>query len=902
MRRATLPIVGAVLLLPTVVWAQQPMDQPPGSADGIDPSDMRIPTAIKATRINGESPVIDGKLGDIAWEYTPVLTQFTQRDPVEGAVASESTAVRFLYDNRALYIAARAYDSRPEQVYGRLVRRDQLTAADGITIFIDSYHDRSTAFEIAINPSGARRDVFVYNDGRGRDDSWDPVYDWATRKDSLGWTVELRIPFSQLRFPPSDSLVFGMRVRRFIHRLNEDVNWPFVPRDQSGEVSNYALLVGLDSLPPPKRMEFLPYTAANAKFQPDDPEDPFTNGRETKGRVGADFKIGLTSGLTLDATVNPDFGQVEADAAQVNLSAFETFFPEKRPFFVEGTNLFQFGFTPPEPGRLGFARGGGEGLVYTRRIGRTPQVPPDVAGGFADAIDQTTILGAAKLSGQASGGWAIGLLQAVTAKEQARIIDDTGVRGVSPAEPLTSYTVGRIMRTANRGRVMYGVLGTATIRRLDEPAFERLHEQAITGGANLSVRFGGDAYEVAGAAMGSRVNGSQLAISRTQLSSARYYQRPDADHIDFDSTRTHLSGFGGYLRLAKVTGFMTWAARLTTRSPGFETNDIGFLRFSDYHNARGELNFRWLRPGTVFRRFEWRFSGQAAVTYGFERTHTIADTRIDADLRNYWNMNVAVQRQFAGLSDRLLRGGPAFEEPSSWQVAWRGRTDWRKPVWFDASVTYNKEQISNSNTWRGGAGISLRPPGSFSISLRAQASRAITDRQYVTSRTVGDSTYYTFGRIERKEVSATLRADFALTPRLSLEIYAQPFASVGAYPAYKHVYDPRAAGYSGRFDQLGADRLSVNADDDRVFDVDVDRDGETDYSFLNPEFRVISLRTNTVLRWEFKPGSTLFLVWQIDGSKRDNVVALNVWDVFSESVTTDRVQVLAIKIAYWLGT
>jgi hypothetical protein len=902
MLRYALPILSAVVLYPAFVWGQQPMDTPPDSAETIDPSDVRIPTEVRATRVNGETPVIDGRLDDGAWDYAPVLTQFTQRDPVEGAVASESTAVRFLYNNRSLYVGVRAYDSKPERVYGRLVRRDQRTAADGITVFIDSYHDRSTAFEIAINPSGARRDVFIYNDGRGRDDSWDPVYDWATKKDSLGWTLELRIPFSQLRFPPSDSLIFGVRVRRFIYRLNEDVNWPFVPRDQSGEVSHYAQLVGLDGLPPPKRMEFLPYTAATAKFQLDDPEDPFTNGREAKGRFGADFKIGLTSGLTLDATVNPDFGQVEADAAQVNLSAFETFFPEKRPFFVEGTNLFQFGFTPPEAGRFGVARGGGEGLVYTRRIGRTPQVPPDAAGGFANPIHQTTILGAAKLSGQASGGWALGFMQAVTAKEQAQIIDDTGVRGVSPAEPLTSYTVGRILRTTNRGRVMYGVLGTATIRRLDEPVFDRLHEQAVSGGANLSVRFGGDAYEMAVAAMGSRVAGSQLAISRTQLSSARYFQRPDNDYMDYDSTRTHLSGYAGYFKLAKVTGFMTWSARLTSRSPGFETNDVGFLRFSDYHNARGELNFRWLKPGKVFRRFEWRFSGQAAVTYGFERTHTLADTRIDGDLRNYWNMNVTVQRQFSGLSDRLLRGGPAFEEPNSWQVSWRGRTDWRKPVWLDANVTYNKELVSNSDTWRGGAGISLRPPGSFSISLRAQASRGIADRQYVAARTVGDSTYYLFGRIERKEVSATLRADFALTPRLSLEIYAQPFASSGAYPAYKMVDDPKAADYGDRFDPLGSDRLAENAESDGVFDVDVDRNGETDFSFFNPKFRVISLRTNTVLRWEFKPGSTLFLVWQIDGSKRDDVVALNVWDVFSDSFTIDRVQVLAVKIAYWLGT
>jgi len=894
----TISILGLMMLAPAYAWGQQTIDQEAREIAATGP-EIVVPAEITAVRIDGQTPVIDGRLDDVAWQNVPPLTQFIQREPVEGAIPSESTAVRFLFNDGSLYVGVRAYDSRPERVYGRLVRRDQRAAADNISIFIDSYHDRSTAFEINVNAAGARRDVFIYNDGRGRDDSWDPVYDWATKIDSLGWVLELRIPFSQLRFPPSDSVVFGVRVRRFHYRTNEDANWPYFPRDQSGEVSHYGQLVGLGALPPPKRMEFLPYTAATATFQPEVEDDPFQPGRQEEVRVGADFKIGVTSGLTLDATVNPDFGQVEADAAEVNLSAFESFFPEKRPFFVEGTNLFQFSFSPPENTRFGFSFGGQEGLVYTRRIGRTPHVRPTVLGGFVDPIEQTTILGAAKLSGQASGGWAIGLMQAVTAKEQARIVTETGSRGFAPAEPLTSYTVGRILRNANRGRVAYGLIGTATIRRLDESEFEWIHEQAFTGGANFNIRFGGDAYEMAAAAMASRVAGHEKSISLTQLRSARYYQRPDQDHVTFDSTRTHLSGYGGYLQLAKVTGFMTWNARVTSRSPGFETNDIGFLRFSDYHNGRGRINFRWLRPGKVFRRFEWRVEGQSAFTYGRERTHTLASTRIDGDFLNYWNMNLNIRNEFTSLDPRLLRGGPGFVIPNSSNISWRMRSDWRKPIWFDGGVSYAREQVSSSQGWGAGAGVSFRPPGSFSLSLRGQANWSVSDRQYVTARMTADSIYYVFGRINRTDISATLRADFAITPRLSLEIYAQPFASVGEYPGYKLVADPKAAEYKDRLDPLEPDRITKN---DKQFDVDVNRDGEVDFSFFNPEFRVISLRTNTVLRWEFKPGSTLFLVWQISGSKRDDVVALNVWDVFSESLTADRVQVVALKISYWLGT
>ena len=477
----TLSILSFIMLAPASAWSQQTIDPEAREILATEPGFV-VPAEITAVKIVGQAPVIDGKLEDSAWRNILPLTEFIQREPQDGAIPSESTAVRFLFNDGSLFVGVRAYDSRPDRVYGRLVRRDQRAAADNISVFIDSYHDRSTAFEINVNAAGARRDVFIYNDGRGRDDSWDPVYDWATKIDSLGWALELRIPFSQLRFPPSDSVIFGVRVRRFHYRTNEDANWPYFPRDQSGEVSNYGQLGGLGALPPPKRMEFLPYTVGTAKFEPRVEGDPFTTGRDGDVRVGADFKVGLTSGLTLDATVNPDFGQVEADAAQVNLSAFETFFPEKRPFFVEGTNLFQFAFTPPENTRFGFSFGGQEGLVYTRRIGRSPQVQPQISGGFVEPIEQSTILGAAKLSGQASGGWAVGLMQAVTAKEQARLVDETGSRGIAPAEPLTSYTVGRLLRNAARGRVAYGLIGTATIRRLDEAVFARLHEQAFTGG------------------------------------------------------------------------------------------------------------------------------------------------------------------------------------------------------------------------------------------------------------------------------------------------------------------------------------------------------------------------------------------------------------------------------------
>ncbi len=870
-----------------------------GNRDANPGSD--VPTEIRAVRAQGAAPVIDGKLDDEAWTRAPAITRFLQRNPIEGAEPSESTAVKFVYTDRSLYVAFRGYDSDPGKVYGRLTRRDQRTSADGFSLFIDSFFDRRTAFEFSFNPSGSRRDVFIYDDGRGRDDTWDPVYDWATKIDSLGWTVELRIPFSQLRFPAGDSVVFGIRLRRQINRRNEDESWPFFPRDQAGEVSNYATLVGLEGLPRPRRVELLPYTAGSAQFDPAEAGNPFETGQQSTVRAGADLKVGLTSAITLELTANPDFGQVEADAAEVNLSAFETFFPEKRPFFVEGTNLFRFGLTPAARGRFGFSRGGSEGLVFTRRIGRPPQISPDAAGGFVDQMRQTTILSAGKLTGQLSGGWAFGLLQAVTAKERASLVDSVGLRGSSAVEPLTSYSALRIQRNAARGRVAYGAMATSTVRRLDDASFNEMHERAFSGGTDLNLRFASDRYEIGAAVMGSRVEGSPDAILRTQRASARYYQRPDKDYATLDSSRTALEGFAGNARVAKVVGFFTWEARYATRSPGFEVNDLGFLRQADLHEQRTQANLRWLKPGKVFRRFEWRVQEDARFTYGGERTQTQFQTRIDADFLNYWNMNINVQRSLSSLSTRLLRGGPALTQPGRWQGSWRGRTDFRRRISGDLGVTYSREDESQATTLRLDTGFRLRPPGGFSLTLDADATFNTSDRQFLTSETALDSTFYVFGRLDRKEFSITLRGDLALTPRLSLELYAQPFVSTGEYESIKLVDDPRASAYGDRFDVLGPDRLDRPGGGVDVA-VDVDRDGTANFTFGDPDFRVVSLRTNLVLRWEFGPGSTLFLVWQQDRRDRIDDASFRIGSGLADAFSAEGTQVLAMKIAYWLGS
>ena len=896
----TIGIIGAFCVLPVVVAAQDVGDPPPSGGSTVSRA-LSIPVAVRAIRALPGAPVVDGRLDDEAWRTAPPLTEFLQKNPIEGAVPSESTEVRFVYTDRALYVGFRGYDSEPDRVYGRLMRRDQRASADRFTVTIDSYYDRRTAFEISINPAGTRRDVFIYNDGRGQDDSWDPVYDWATETDSLGWTVELRIPFSQLRFAPRDSVVFGVRLTREINRRNEEVNWPFFARDQAGEVSNYADLIGIQDLPTPRRVELLPYTASSATFEPAEAGNPFATGRSSTVRFGGDLKVGVTSGLTLDLTANPDFGQVEADAAEVNLTAFETFFSEKRPFFVEGTNLFEFGLAPAERMHGGFGRGGREGLVYTRRIGRSPQVGADADGGYADAVDQTTILGASKLTGQLGGGWALGLMQAVTAKEQVRIVDSLGVDGHSPVEPLTSYSALRLERNAMRGRLAFGALGTATARHLDEATFDYLHRQAYSAGVDLNLRLGGDRFEINTALMGSRVEGSEDAILATQLSSRHYFQRPDQTNVSVDSARTALDGYSAYLRVAKVVGAFTWQAKGATRSPGFEINDFGYMRQTGYHSQQLEFRVRQLSPGKVFRQFTWTVQEDAEFSHAWERTKTNLETSVNGDFLNYWNLSLTGERTLSGLSTTALRGGPALIEPANWRASVRGRTDWQRPYWLNWGVSYRVEDITNAKTKTLDGSLNMRPPGSFSASIRGRLNWSTSDRQYLSAVTVGDSLHYLFGRVDQRELSTTIRFDLALTSRMSLELYAEPFLSAGEYDRFRLVADPRADAYSNRFDPLGSDRL-VRSEDGETLDINVNRDAVVDISLSNPDFRVVSLRTNAVLRWEFSPGSTLFLVWQQSRRDYTQVGRLNFGDAFGDVFTAAGTNVLAMKLAYWLGT
>ncbi|MSR07741.1 MAG: hypothetical protein EXR93_11850 [Gemmatimonadetes bacterium] len=846
----------------------------------------------RAVRLEGATPAIDGRLDDSAWRAALPITEFVQKNPTEGQPASERTEVRFLFTDSDLYVGIRAFDREPDGIVGPLVRRDPGDIpTDYVAVKIDSYHDRRTAFEFTVNPAGSRSDEFIYDDGARSDNSWDPVYDWAATRDGEGWSAELRIPFSQLRFPRADALTFGLRVVRVINRRNEEANWPFVPRDQAGEVSHYGELVGLNNVPSPRRLEALPYTSGSRQIEP--AVGGSALGSRSLVRAGGELKVGLTSGLTLDATFNPDFGQVEADAAVVNLTGFESFFPEKRPFFVEGTDLLRFTFSS------GF--GGDEGLMYTRRIGRSPQLSPSVSGSVVEIPTATSILGAAKVSGQLGGGWSLGAAQALTSKELAPVTTPAGVQtGSLGVEPLTSYSVVRVQRTMQAGRLTYGAIATGAVRSLDDAAFDVLHRSAFGGGLDVRGRFHKDRYEYEAKVMGTRVSGSTGAILRTQLATSHVFQRPDQTYFTVDSARTSLMGFAGNLRVARVTGFTTWLLRYTTRSPGIEPNDIGFLRRSDQHQVESQLSFRWLRPGRVFRRFEWRLQQDLQSTYGWEMGSTTSQTRIDATFRNYWTFNQNAEWEPRHVDTRVLRGGPAIDVPAHFHFNGGLSSDPRRRLTWTLSWQNTVEDESGRRELTVNTGLNFRPPGPVSVSLSARRQWGMDDRQYLATRILGTSTHYVMGRVRRREVNVTFRSDIALTPRLSVQVYGQPFASARRFDRFRLVANPRVGEYTPQFDFLGPDRLT-RPGDGSALSVDLARDGTPDFTVSEPDRRLVSLRTNLVIRWEFRPGSSLFLVW--NQNRADDVYGSNLRMLhdLGDSFTATGRHVLALKVSYWIG-
>ena len=845
-----------------------------------------------AVRATSGTPELDGRLDDPAWQLAQPITDFTQRDPNEGDPASERTVAHVLYDDGALYVGIRAYDSEPSKIVGQLTRRDQFSSSDWLIVSIDSYRDRRTAFTFAVNPAGVEQDSYLFDD-TNEDDSWNAVWDVATHVDDEGWVAEFRIPFSQLRFSEAPEQIWGFNIARVIQRRNETVQWKPIPKDASGWVSEFGDLAGIDGIQPPRRLEVLPYVVAQEALTPAQDGNPFETGTDFYGTFGGDVRYGLTNSLTLNMTVNPDFGQVEADPSVVNLSAFETFFSEKRPFFLEGANIFNFGI-----GGSHF-----EQLFYSRRIGRAPQGSADARGGFVDYPVNTTILAAGKLSGKTADGWSVGVLDAVTAEEKATVVDVGGVRHSDIVEPLTNYGVARLQKDFNDGRSALGGVVTTVNRRLPV-TLQYLRSSAYAGGVDGRHRFWNGNWEVTGQLLASRVAGSEEAIANTQTSSARYFQRPDAEHLDFDPTRRSLTGTSGALRFGKIGGGHWRGSVLTSWvSPGFEANDLGFLRRADVWRSSLWIGYREFEPGKIFRRYNINLNAWYWNTFGGERTAIGGNINGSVTLLSYWGAFGNINREFSAITTQTLRGGPSMVYPSAWNWSAGFFSDSRKKVVLEAGTWrwFDQERSRAGGLF---SYVNFKPLTNFRLSLGPEYNWMHDDWQFVDAQEALGEPRYLMGVLDQKTIAVTARLEWTFTPDLSLQLYAQPFVSAGEYSPFSQVVAPHAAEYEDRFDRFGPDRISYQAssrpDEPGTYHVDLNADGTNDLSFADPNFSVKELRSTLVLRWEYLSGSTLFFVWSMNRSLFEYTGSFDPLNDFAALRDIAGHNIFSVKINYYL--
>ena len=887
-------------MLPLVAVVIQLQASPVDSAALRHAGGIVPPTAV-AVRVS-VPPDLDGKLDDPAWGHAVPARGFLENDPIEGASPAESTTVLIVYDNDAIYVGARLYDSNPAAITRRLGRRDDDTQSDMFYVDFDSYHDHRTAFEFAVNAAGVKLDDFCSNDFFIGDRSWDPVWEVATAIDSLGWVVEMRIPFSQLRFPQAREQVWGVNFFRTVFRKQQFSEWAFKRKVETGYASRFGHLVGLRDIPAPKRVEVLPYTLGRGTYDSPDPANPFDRGHTYFGGAGVDVKYGITSNLSLDATVNPDFGQVEQDPAFVNLTAFEQFLQERRPFFVEGASIFNFGGTGP------FIQfGNTPQYFYTRRIGRSPELEPGApSGGFLDLPSATTIYGAGKVTGKLPSGWSIGVLDAVTGREQARF-DSAGLRSVQDVEPFANYVVARVQREIG-GHSQYGFLATAVDRRLRSSALDSLRSGAYLAAADFYHRWANNAYSLFGSGGVSYVRGDTLALQLTQQQSNHYYQRPDASYLHYDPHRTSLTGGSFDVALTKEGGNFNWSLAVSGSTPGFEVNDLGFQRRADRIAEDLFAQYRWTKPGTVFRNASIGVDLPAgAWNDGGDPIQRQADIGLNGQFLNYWSVNVFALRSEQVVDDRnVTRGGPLSLVPAGWQGGATLTSDPRQGVNGTFNFNYARDA---SRTWNLTVNpvLNLRPSAAVLVSVGPSYTAGWTAAQYVTTHPdpTATATYgarYIVGELDQRQLNTTVRLNLTFTPTLSLQLYAQPFVFSGGYTNFKELKAPRTFS----FNVYGRDNGSSITYDPASTIYTVHPAASVPASdtlqFYNPNARIRSWRSNAVLRWEYRPGSTVFLVWSESRyiALLDPTLDLGHYlaqDLFRDPPTN----VLVIKVNYWMS-
>ncbi|MBN1301830.1 MAG: carbohydrate binding family 9 domain-containing protein [Melioribacteraceae bacterium] len=841
----------------------------------------------------------DGKLTESVYNSNPV-DGFIQRDPDEGKPATEKTNVWVSYDESNIYVSARLYDSDPSSIDASLMRRDNMVQSDWFFVYLDPYLDRRTGYYFGVNPGGSLLDGTLFNDSWD-DDAWDGIWEARTNIDEKGWTVEMRIPFSQLRFNELDEMRWGINFNRDIKRKNEMTYFVMVPKNESGFVSHFATLEGLTGLKSRQRFEMLPYFVQKAQYLVHDAEDPFYKGSQYKTALGVDLKVGIGSNLNLDATINPDFGQVEVDPAVVNLSAFETYFQEKRPFFIEGSNILLFGNLGVN-NNWGF-NFGDPTMFYSRRIGRAPQGSVSDYD-YGDIPRETRIIGAAKLSGKLNESWSIGAVSAVTERTFASI-EYEDVKYNQEVEPLTHYGVLRTRREFDEGKSALGLMLTSVNRDLsDHNLRSALVKQAYTFGIDGFYTLDEDEeYVIKAYAIGSFVKGSKEAMQVKQEQPYRYYQRPDAENYSYNPDMTSMSGLYSRVMLNKQKGNFYINTALGVITPGFEYNDLGFQWNANKINGHMVLGYRFFEPYSIFRKSSHYLAYFRSLDFDGNTISNGIMTFNSWEFSNYYGFGIRASYNPDRISNTLTRGGPLALSPSEFWMGIDFHTDGKEKIvgymegdfWTARNGAYGYEF---------GFDIDWKPSTQLNISVGPSYDKTNSYLQWVDAfdDPLADYTFgrrYVFADIDYKTISANIRLNWTFTPQLSLQLFIQPFLSVGNYSNYKELAKPRTLEYN-EYNKAGA-YISYDAENEE-YTIDPDDDGEAEpFVFTNPDFNFKSLRGNFVLRYEVIPGSVFYFVWTHDKTNFDHPGDMSVGRDFNNLWTSKPDNIFLVKFSYWFN-
>lgn len=839
--------------------------------------------------------IIDGNLDEEAWKLATWKEGFQMYYPYDSKKPSEKTSFAIIYDEDFVYVAMRAKDANPELITKRLTRRDDLDG-DWIGIQFDSYNDLQTAYGFNVSVAGTKRDVFMSEDGDSQDESWDPIWWVETNITNDGWVAEMKIPFSQLRFVNSFEQTWGIQVQRYIHRNEEISLWNHKKRDDPGWVHHFGKMNGLIDIKPKKVFDLYPYAVGSFSSYEKEDDNPFSDGSDWNQNVGLDGKIGLTNNLTLDFTINPDFGQVEADPSSVNLSGFELFFEEKRPFFIEGSNIINF------PLMFGDGDLAWENLFYSRRIGRQPHYDPDLEDGeYAKVPDFTNIIGAAKVTGRTENGWSIGVLESLATTENAVLQNSEGDSWGETVEPMTNYAAASLQKDFGKGNTLLSGMFTATNRMIKSEHLNYLHKEAYSGGVDFTKYWKDKSWFFGAKASFSQVSGDSTALINTQRSTTHNYQRPDATHISLDSSRTSLSGYSGLVSLGKTGGGrFRFVVATAFKSPGYEINDIGFVRRSDNIFNLIWMGYRINEPFSIFNNIGININQWSNFDFGGTYLGTGGNTNSFATFENNYEMGLGFNINTQGLSTSHLRGGPAYLLPGSTnQWIWLG-SDGRKKIRVNlfASNSGGFDNYYHRNSFE--MGISVKPSNNIMISISPEYRISTNEQQYVGEAEYNGGMRYILSTIEQQTISASLRVNWNLTPDLSLQYWGQPFFATGDYNTFKYVDDPRNSEYQKRFVTYTDNQISMN-EEDEIYEIDETLDGVTDYTFDIPDFNTKVFLHNLVFRWEYRPGSVLFFVWSQNRQDYTSDANVPFNDNFHDMFDFKPHDTFLLKLSYRIG-